>query len=422
MKKTISNLIKSTGNKFAVHGKKLSNLISNTAYKPPPPEIWRSSSQPAAQSIFENIDEKANGYRVDPVAFQCVNLIANAIASIPLHIRKRHATTGGKDYFVESEHPMANLISKPNVHTSSYEFMSNIAAQLLIYGDAFLLMTGINSNRELQIVHPSKVEYLADEDDAVIGYQILSSNGKNRRYFIDQINGNCEVLHIKGLNPNNSLSSISPMSVALSSISLRQETRQWSQSLLRNGARLSAAILVKGGVGSEPLTEEQFIKLKAELDDCLREGGGSRPMIIDSPNRDIEWRQIGMSPKDYDCNETRDMASLEVALSFGVPFHLIGGIRSKDNSYQNMKESRMTLWEQTVMPLADKILANLNGWTTFSMLDPMAEICYDENDISALASKRDSVWNRVKDADFLSNDERRCLVGLPALNVKTGGL
>jgi len=102
-------------------------------------------------------------------------------------------------------------------------------------------------------------------------------------------------------------------------------------------------------------------------------------------------------------------AARDVALAFGVPPQLLG--IPGDNTYANLKEARMALWEQTVLPLLSSISDALNNWLA-PMFDSALTLSLDQDAIPILAEKRDAYWARIAAADFLSAEEKRKLLGV----------
>ena len=68
------------------------------------------------------------------------------------------------------------------------------------------------------------------------------------------------------------------------------------------------------------------------------------------------------------------------------------------------------MWEQTILPMVGTTLNALNGWLG-TMFGEALRLEYDTEAISALSPKRDKVWERLRHADFLSEDEKRAAVG-----------
>ena len=102
-------------------------------------------------------------------------------------------------------------------------------------------------------------------------------------------------------------------------------------------------------------------------------------------------------------------AARDIALAFGVPPQLLG--IPGDNTYSNLAEARLALWEQTVIPLAEKIIENLNNWLV-PMFDAGVVVSADLDDVPALLPRREALWERLNDARFISEEEKRMMAGI----------
>ncbi len=98
-----------------------------------------------------------------------------------------------------------------------------------------------------------------------------------------------------------------------------------------------------------------------------------------------------------------------MALAFGVPPQLLG--IPGDNTYANLKEARLALWEQTILPLLTTVTDALNNWLV-PMFDSGLTLSLDQDAIPIFAEKRDAYWERIASADFLSAEEKRKLLGV----------
>ncbi|NWG92642.1 MAG: phage portal protein, partial [Parvularculaceae bacterium] len=128
-------------------------------------------------------------------------------------------------------------------------------------------------------------------------------------------------------------------------------------------------------------------------------------------------RSMSLSPADMDFVEAKNGAAREIALAFGVPPQLLG--IPGDNTYANYKEANLAFWKQTVLPLVKKTAAALSAW--LAPLFPGAAVDCDAGGIEALAADRDADWARVAAASFLSDDEKRRLLGLPDSGLRETG-
>src|SRR5437868_593303 len=118
---------------------------------------------------------------------------------------------------------------------------------------------------------------------------------------------------------------------------------------------------------------------------------------------------MSLTPKDMDFIEAKNSSARDIALAFGVPPQLLG--IPGDNTYANLQEARLALWEQTILPLLENVTDALNNWLV-PMFDTSLELGLDQDAIPVLAAKRDAYWERISKADFLSDDEKRTLLGI----------
>jgi HK97 family phage portal protein len=141
-------------------------------------------------------------------------------------------------------------------------------------------------------------------------------------------------------------------------INLHDRATQWNQTLLKNGARPSGALIVGG---NNYLSQEQFDRLRQELNEkYYGSNNAGKPMLLEGG---LEWKEMSISPKDMDFVESKNSAAREIALAFGVPPQLLG--INGDNTYSNMQEARLALWEETLIPLLDKIADSLSNWLSW---------------------------------------------------------
>jgi len=81
-----------------------------------------------------------------------------------------------------------------------------------------------------------------------------------------------------------------------------------------------------------------------------------------------------------------------------------------DATYANYREARLALWEETILPLLDGLVSELNAWLA-PRFGTGLRLAPDLDAVSALAPRREAVWARVGGADFLTADEKRAAVG-----------
>jgi HK97 family phage portal protein len=229
-----------------------------------------------------------------------------------------------------------------------------------------------------------------------------------RRFERDPIGGDAPILHLKLFHPSDDWYGLSPMEAAGFAIDIHNAGGAWNKALIDNAARPSGALVFSGG---ERLSEEQFQRLKQELDDLhVGAANAGRPIVLEGG---LDWRQMSLSPADMDFIDARHAAARDIALAFGVPPMLLG--IPGDNTYSNYREANLALWRHTVLPLAQKGARAIEAWIGARWPDTApATIAIDVDSVSALAVEREAAWARIASADFLSEAEKRCMAGVEA--------
>ena len=80
-----------------------------------------------------------------------------------------------------------------------------------------------------------------------------------------------------------------------------------------------------------------------------------RPLLLEGG---LDWKAMGLSPKDMDFVEAKNGAARDIALAFGVPPMLLG--IPGDNTYANYQEANRAFYRLTVLPLVIRTAAALS--------------------------------------------------------------
>ncbi len=345
------------------------------------------------------------GYRRNVIAYQAVNRVARAVASVTWR-----AFEGRRA--LES-HPILALLARPNPVMARGEFLEAVTGYLLIAGNSYVEAVaagGTGSPRELWPLRPDRMKVIAGKSGLPQGY-LYSLGGAEQRWDADPLTGASAILHLKTFHPLDDWYGLSPAEPAAAAIDQRNESDKWNMALLQNGARPSGALVYepKGAEGAN-LSDAQFARLKKEIASQFSGAGNAgRPLLLDGG---LTWQEMSLSPKDLDFLETRHAAARDIALAFGVPPQLLG--IPGDNTYANYREARLALWEETVIPLLCHLRDEFNAWLA-PQFDGEVSLKFDLDDVPALTLRRQKVWARLQAADFLTLNEKRQAVGLDAL-------
>jgi HK97 family phage portal protein len=332
-------------------------------------------------------------YAKNVVAYQAINRIADAIASVKLGIYR------GETELVE--HPLAKLLNRPNPLQSHGDYMRAKVGFLLLAGNGYEERVTVGKQvRELYQLRPDRMKIIPSNSGVPAAYE-YSVNQQKVRFDVEPRTLDSDVRQLKMWNPVDDWYGMSPIEAGAYAIDQNNESMNWMQALLQNSARPSGALTVKD---SGTLSDENFNRLKAQIEEQYSgSSNAGRPMLLEGG---LEWQQMGLSPSDMGIIETKFSSARDVALVFGVPPQLLG--IPGDSTYSNYKEARLAFWEDTVLPLLEMILNDWNSW----LAAPLGvEIRADVDSIPAIAEKRFALWDMADKSTDLTINERRQLKG-----------
>lgn len=337
------------------------------------------------------------GFQGNPVGYRSVKLIAEAAAALPVVCQDAE-----RRYDV---HPVLGLLSRPNQAQGRAELMEALYAQLLLSGNGYLEAVTPDPGvpGELHVLRSDRMSLVPGADGWPVAYDYTVGAKKHR--FAPEL-----ICHIRNFHPQDDHYGLAPLQAAATAIDVHNSASRWSKSLLDNAARPSGAIVYRSADGGGSMSQDQFDRLQAEMEthhQGARNAG--RPMLLEGG---LDWKPMGFSPSDMEFQKTKEAAAREIALAFGVPPMLLG--IPGDATYANYAEANRAFYRLTVLPMAQKVLAQLSHWLS-GFADEIVQLKPDLDQVPALATERDAQWRRVAEADFLTQAEKRVMLGLPKL-------
>ncbi|MGC3936923.1 phage portal protein [Roseobacter sp. EG26] len=366
------------------------------------PVVAYQSSGRVAWSPRDAVSLTRTGFSGNPVGFRPVKLIAEAAAALPLVLQdaeQRYQT-----------HPLLELVSRPNPMQGRAELLEALYAQLLLTGNGYVEAVADDAATpvELHVLRSDRMSVVPGGDGWPIAYEYAVGGRKHR---FDASGAVTPICHIKSFHPQDDHYGFSPMQAAAMAVDVHNSASRWSKALLDNAARPSGAIVYRGAEGQGTMATDQYERLVSEMESHHQGArNAGRPMLLEGG---LDWKPMGFSPSDMEFQKTKEAAAREIALAFGVPPMLLG--IQGDATYANYQEAHRAFYRLTVLPLATRVTAALANWLEGYTGEPLA-LKPDLDQVPALAAERDAQWNRVAQADFLSQAEKRALLGLPALS------
>ena len=354
---------------------------------------WLYGDLGSAKAPYDYNRAVKRAYLENPVAQRAVRLVAEGIGGAPLG---------------PCDPALAALVTATSAGQSLLE---TLASQLLLHGNAYVqvMKDALGRPVELFALRPERVSVVAGADGWPQGFAYKVGETVLQVPALDE-DASPGLIHLKSFHPADDHYGAGCLAAADEAVATHNAAALWNRSLLENAARPSGALVYDPGDGGG-LSGDQFDRLKAELAEAYAgHVNAGKPMLLEGG---LKWQALSLSPADMDFAELKAAAARDVALAFGVPPMLLG--LPGDATYANYREANRALWRLTLLPLSGKILSALSeGLATWF---PDAVLAIDLDRVPALADDREKLWAQVGGANFLSDAEKRAMLGLaPAVD------
>jgi HK97 family phage portal protein len=347
------------------------------------------------------------GYQRNAIAFSAINYLVTNAASVPWTLYSRK----GSNLTEIEEHPLLDLLDKPNPLQGRVSLFESLYGYLKIAGNTFMEAVRPFDGQpptELWAIRPDRMKIQPGIFGLPAAYIFKNGQGE-KLYPVDPITGQSLVLHLKTWNPLNDWYGQSPIEPAAVDVDQHNEAGKFNLALLQNQARPSGVLTMepsdKNPTGT--LAPAQFARLKEEME---RKYGGSsnagRMMLLEGG---LKWQQLGLTPEDMEWINGKNMNARDIVRALGCPPILLN--IPGDATYSNYQEARLAFYLETILPFLDKVKHDLNNWLLPLFGDDKLILDYDRDEIQALEPLRQAKWDKAQKADFLSMNEKRRSVG-----------
>lgn len=337
------------------------------------------------QAVWSKRDYAAfseEAYQRNAVSFRAIKLVASSAAGVPLLLYGRD----GKEI---EKHPLLDLLNRPSAMYSSAAFFEAVFAYLLIAGNSYIEAVGpkIGPPKELWPLRPDRMSIIPGTYGLPQGFR-YTVHGIPKDWQVNPITGDGPILHMKDFNPLDDWYGMSRIEAAAYGIDRHNAASAHNKALLDNGARPSGALVfkpVKVGPDETVSAPQEMIDAASArlMEDHAGPAKAGKPMVLSG---DVDWVEMGISPKDMDFAEGKNDAGRDILTAIGVPAMLIV---PGESTYSNRAEANLELYERTVIPLVEQLVDGLNSWLCPQFGDGLS-LAIDMDNISALEPRRES--------------------------------
>ena len=269
----------------------------------------------------------------------CVNIIANGIASLPIHVYEQSLKNGRLTKIVAHEHDLYDLLAfEPNPEMSSPVWRKTVQAHALLWGNAYVEIQrdGANRVRGLWPRNPARTRPVRAMKGftfegtvypaGTMVYETYESMADSRIYDNDSIDNEMtprriilaeDMIHLVGTTLDGRLGQ-NTVQLARQAIGLALATEKYGAKFFGNGA-IPAGLLKTVG----DITPEQWEVLSRSWQE--RHGGENMHKTGVLPPG-VEYQKTGAMPGEGQFLEVRKFQRIEIASVFNVPPHMLGEI------------------------------------------------------------------------------------------------
>jgi len=350
----------------------------------------------------QNCELRAGG-PVNSAVFACVVVISQDVGKLPAHVY-RTRPNGGQD--VAADHPLNDLLQKPNPYQTRQDFIQQLIAITLLQGNGYAWIERDARGKPVAM-HPLATSRVTPRvtDEGDVYYDLtkptLAGGGTTEQAVTVPAS---EIIHHRVITFGSPLVGVSPLMAAALSSALGTRIMQQSEQFFLNASR-------PGGVLSGPKKIERDTAkwLKEQWEENYSGTRAGRTAVLGDG---IEWKPMSTTATDSQLIEQLRYTVEDVARVYRVPGFLLGELGKV--TYRNSEQLMRTYYSGCLQAQIEALEARLGD--AFGLRDPLAV----EFDLDALLrTDIDVRYAAYKDglqSGFMTINEVRKLEGLPPVD------
>ncbi|MEA5067815.1 MAG: phage portal protein, partial [Christensenellaceae bacterium] len=272
--------------------------------------------------------------------YACVRVIAETVASLPLHVYENTDSGSVKAL----RHPLYRLLhDEPNGEMTSFVMREVMLSHLLLWGNSYsqIIRSGRNHIVGLYPLLPDRMEVDRNSTGALI-YTYTTTEGRTVRLAPE------EVLHIPGLGFDGVMG-YSPIALEKSAIGLGIAAEEYGSKFFANGA-------TPAGVLTHPNTVKNPKALRESWNAAY--GGSANANRVAILEEGLRFERISMPNNEAQFLETRKFQVSEICRIFRVPPHLVGDLEHA--TFSNIEHQSISFGVHTIRPWLVRIEQSMN--------------------------------------------------------------
>ena len=336
---------------------------------------WRTGEPIPPLVDFETYVKE--GYNRNELVYACISLAASNAASAPLKAWKLDDNKR-----VPVDHPLIDLLNKPNPRQSRYEFAEMIDTFLNLEGNAFI----VKQPDELWLARPDRMRQVI-VDNELAGYVYFREDYARIPFLVD------EVIHAKMPNPGDPYDGlgrgIPPLGVAAYATDVDNKATDFLKAFFNNAAVPYGMLTTKN-----ILEDDEVVRIRERLSEQYAGSGRWHEMMI--LDAEASYQKLGADISEIAWPDLRKVTETRICMAFKVPPIMVGAQAGLERStFANTEQSEKQLWRQKIVPDNERIASAF----TSAYDDELPEevfLAHDYSEIDALQENRNDKFARAQ--------------------------
>lgn len=273
------------------------------------------------------------------VIYRGVSILTDSVASIPLNIYRKDKKGFWK---ADEKNTLYNVLTRtPNERQTIYELLEGIVFQMVMFGNAYILIKRNASSdvKELVLLYPHSVYH----DVIANTYTITDTYNK----VSGQFNSN-QIIHLRHKSLENIVGK-SVVDYCAKTLGLASACDSESLSTLSNGNRMKGIISSESSViGFGDAQDNQLIDIQTNIQNEIDSGKD----IMTLPSG-VKFQTMSLSAKDSLLLDNKQYSLSDLARFMGVSLSKLG--ISLGSNYQAAQQDQLNFYIDTLNPILKKI-------------------------------------------------------------------
>lgn len=289
----------------------------------------------------------STGVPVSPLAslqastvYACVRRLSEDLATRPILMKRRSGKGGWRDV----DHPLLDLLTKPNNWQTQYGLISYMVTSLQLRGNGYIYTRrrGDGTPKELLPIMPDRTAILQNENgniyysisDPHFGAEVMYTNPD-------------DLIHVRNISLDGGVLGVSPIACSQDSIGLALATQRNGCLFFRQGSNV-------GGVIECPsrLSPEAAMRIAQSWSSTYSGSDNAHRVAVLEEN--CKFSPIQINPTDAQLLETQKWSAEQICRVFGVLPWMVG-LPVPTGTYSNVEQSSLQYITMTLGNLAIKV-------------------------------------------------------------------